>query len=55
MLDLVREIRQTLRNNRTRTVLTGLSVAWGIFMLIILLGVSRGVYTEQWHGAYSCS
>ncbi len=46
MLDLVREIRQTLRNNRTRTVLTGLSVAWGIFMLIILLGVSRGVYNS---------
>jgi len=46
MLDLAREIRQTLRNNRTRTVLTGLSVAWGIFMLIILLGVSRGVYNS---------
>lgn len=43
MFDLAREIGQTLRNNRLRTVLTGISVAWGIFMLIILLGAARGV------------
>lgn len=43
MLDLIREIGQTLRNNRLRTSLTGLAVAWGIFMLIVLLGAARGV------------
>ncbi len=43
MLSLLHEIAQSLRTNRTRTVLTGIAVAWGIFMLIILLGASRGV------------
>ena len=43
MISLFHEIAQSLRTNRTRTTLTGIAVAWGIFMLIILLGASRGV------------
>ncbi|MDE6120424.1 MAG: ABC transporter permease [Muribaculaceae bacterium] len=43
MFDVIHEIAQTLKNNRLRTVLTGIAVAWGIFMLILLLGAARGV------------
>lgn len=43
MIDLFSEIGQTLANNKMRTFLTGIAVAWGIFMLIVLLGMSNGV------------
>lgn len=43
MLDLFREIGQTLSTNKLRTALTGIAVSWGIFMLIVLLGAARGI------------
>ncbi|MBD5347592.1 MAG: ABC transporter permease [Bacteroides sp.] len=46
MFDLIHEIRQTLATNRLRTILTGIAVAWGIFMLIILVSISRGVFNS---------
>ncbi|MDR1810669.1 MAG: ABC transporter permease [Prevotella sp.] len=40
--DSFREITSTISKNKMRTFLTGLAVAWGIFMLIILLAAGNG-------------
>lgn len=43
MIDLFNEILQTLSHNKLRTALTGIAVTWGVFMLIVLLSMARGV------------
>jgi len=43
MRDIFEEIYSSLRRNKLRTCLTGFAVAWGIFMIIVLLGAGNGL------------
>jgi putative ABC transport system permease protein len=43
MRDFFYEIAESLQRNKLRTILTGFSIAWGIFMLMLLLASGNGL------------
>lgn len=47
MKDLIVEIWLTVKQNKLRTFLTGFSVVWGVFMIILLLGAGNGMINAQ--------
>lgn len=55
MRDLFIEIWESVRRNILRTCLTGFAVAWGIFMLIVLLGAGNGLMNALLGGSQSIS
>ena len=42
-MNTLEEILSALKHNKLRTAMTGLSVSWGIFILIVLLGAGNGL------------
>lgn len=48
-LEPFHELVETLRTAKLRTAVTALSVAWGIFMLVILLGAGAGIQNGAEH------
>lgn len=42
LIEMLKEVFITMKANKLRTFLTGFSIAWGIFMVVILIGAGNG-------------
>ena len=42
-METLREIIHSIRQNKVRTFMSGFGIMWGIFILVLLLGVGKGV------------
>lgn len=49
-IDRFREILDTLSRNKSRSLLTGFGVFWGLFMLVTLIGGGDGL-KQTWHSS----
>ena len=47
MMDLLTEIYESMSRNKLRIALTGFSIAWGIFLLIVLLSAGDGLFNAM--------
>ena len=47
MREIFNEVWMSAQRNKLRTILTGFAVAWGIFMIITLLGAGNGLINAQ--------
>ena len=50
-MDFWCEIYESVKRKPSRTILTGIGISWGIFILIVLVGIGsgfeRGVFKER--------
>ena len=43
MGEMMNEVLTSMKNNKTRIALTGFSIGWGLFILIVLIGTGNGL------------
>ena len=49
MRELLIEVAAAMRGNKMRITLTGFSIGWGIFILIVLISSGRGLINGMHH------
>ena len=42
-MEILKEIWHSIRQNKVRTFMSGFGILWGIMILVVLLGVGKGL------------